>query len=94
MATFLLLSNFDCDPFTLPPTVPTAAPGALVYPIFLVAALLLAVIWRIRLPDLPLPLRGKWLRLFFSGLVSGGVLSGYYVLCASASPAWLPIMPW
>lgn len=87
-------TRFDDVPPMLPASVPTAAPGAAVYPIILVAVLLLALIWRKQLPDWPLPLRGKWLRLFFSGIVGGVVLSGYYLLCASASPPWRPILPW
>lgn len=94
MIALQLLAQFDDVPPLLPASVPTAAPGAGVYPIILVAVLLLALIWRKQLPDWPLPLRGKWLRLFLSWLVGGAMLSGYYLLCASASPPWRPILPW
>jgi hypothetical protein len=89
-----LFTCFDCVPEPLPASVPTAAPGAAIYPVILVAGLLLALIWRKALPDLPLPLRGKWLRLFMSGIVGGVMLFGYYTLCASAAPPHRPIMPW
>lgn len=77
------------------PTAPAAlpfAPGAAAYAVFLAAALVLAVVWRRRLPEWAFPVRGRWLRYLLTGIVSAAVATTYLFLCSTTRFSETPLL--